>query len=127
MQLNRAQFNKWLRALRSGKYSQTQERLEDQYGYCCLGVACKILIPKKKQEIGWYYFFGETPSDQKHAPNWLKNIDYDFAVKTGVALTDLNDNYGYTFEQIADVLDKVYNKKQSLVFDLNTRSFKRKE
>lgn len=127
MRLNRAQFNKWLRALRSGKYHQTQERLEDIHGYCCLGVACKVIIPKKKQEIGWDGLLGETPNEQKHAPNWLKEIDYDFAVKTGVALTDLNDDCNYTFEQIADVLDKVYNKKQPLDFDLDTKSFKRKE
>ena len=41
-------LKKWIAALRSGKYSQTKEYLQDSRGYCCLGVACEILIPKKK-------------------------------------------------------------------------------
>jgi hypothetical protein len=33
----------WLAALRSGNYSQAKHRLQEGYGYCCLGVACVIL------------------------------------------------------------------------------------
>lgn len=33
---------KWIAALRSGEYKQTEKYLYDGYGYCCLGVACKI-------------------------------------------------------------------------------------
>lgn len=46
---------KWVEALRSGKYSQTTGKLHDlgEGGYCCLGVACKLLeepVVKKQYE-----------------------------------------------------------------------------
>jgi hypothetical protein len=33
---------KWVEALRSGEYTQTQGVLRDESGYCCLGVACVV-------------------------------------------------------------------------------------
>lgn len=33
---------KWLRALRSGRYRQTKNRLTDGKGFCCLGVLCNL-------------------------------------------------------------------------------------
>jgi len=32
----------WAKALRSGKYTQTNGTLANQNGYCCLGVACEV-------------------------------------------------------------------------------------
>ena len=32
----------WLEALESGGYAQTQEVLQDDTGYCCLGVGCRV-------------------------------------------------------------------------------------
>lgn len=34
----------WVSALRSGEYSQTRSHLADEFGYCCLGVLCEVLI-----------------------------------------------------------------------------------
>src|SRR3954466_12240152 len=34
----------WVKALRSGEYRQTSMSLHDDKGYCCLGVACDVLI-----------------------------------------------------------------------------------
>lgn len=34
---------KWVDALRSGEFEQCHGKLHDGIGYCCLGVACKIL------------------------------------------------------------------------------------
>jgi hypothetical protein len=39
---------KWVEALRSGKYKQTEHVLQDTNGYCCLGVACVVY----EQETG---------------------------------------------------------------------------
>lgn len=41
-------IRKWYDALRSGKYKQVRGKLRKRlegggYGYCCLGVACKVL------------------------------------------------------------------------------------
>src|SRR4051812_4302141 len=33
---------KWIEALESGEFKQTTECLEDETGYCCWGVFCKI-------------------------------------------------------------------------------------
>jgi len=40
--------NTWVKALRSGKYNQTQEALKDKTGFCCLGVL-KECVPGIKQ------------------------------------------------------------------------------
>lgn len=33
---------KWIEALRSGEYKQTQHKLKDNIGFCCLGVLCDL-------------------------------------------------------------------------------------
>ena len=35
---------KWIDALRSGKYEQGSEKLRSVTGYCCLGVLCDIYV-----------------------------------------------------------------------------------
>lgn len=52
----------WVKALRSGKYTQTHDNLRDEHGYCCLGVACDLYMKiegggKWRNEDGYYYFF----------------------------------------------------------------------
>lgn len=34
----------WLKALRSGEYSQVRGQLQSDEGYCCLGVACDVAV-----------------------------------------------------------------------------------
>src|SRR5690349_2303722 len=41
---------RWLRALRSGKYQQSQKYLHKGDSFCCLGVLCDIYLKDKKQE-----------------------------------------------------------------------------
>jgi len=38
---------RWLDALRSGKYQQTPGRLRDGNGYCCLGVVCEAVLNRE--------------------------------------------------------------------------------
>lgn len=99
----------WIKALRSGKYKQTTGQLQDNHGYCCLGVACEVLIPQEEQtrnDEGNLY--GYTPTKQSKAPAWLKEIDDDFEVINGKSLTVLNDKELYSFGRIADLLQSVY-------------------
>jgi len=126
MRINREQFKKWLRALRSGKYSQTTGTLQDSIGYCCLGVACEILIPKKKlmykeefdEELGedvvTKYMNGDMPVDQEYAPTWLKDIDEDFKERREDRsnLTELNDTKKLSFKDIADELELAYPERK---------------
>lgn len=105
------QARKWVNALRSGKYSQTKGCLQDSKGYCCLGVACDVFIPKSKQVRDCFlYLEGEEPGEQYFAPFWLKEINDDFYRKTGQLfdLVHLNDKKRYSFDEIADIIEMVY-------------------
>lgn len=113
------EIKKWVRALRSGKYKQTRLVLQDKQGYCCLGVACKTLIPKHKQIKNSLFgtLVGGMVWNQPHAPLWLKEVSAEFARITGTGLIMLNDE-GFstpeeiysplTFDEIADMLELVF-------------------
>jgi len=110
------QIKKWVRALRSGEYSQTTGQLQDDRGHCCLGVACEVFIPKDLH-IRYTYLIGDIPSDQK-APAWLKDLVFIL----GAEITVLNDcgkvrvyvvgvietHKRFTFDEIADLLEYEY-------------------
>jgi hypothetical protein len=49
MEINIEELKIWISALRSGNYEQGKRRLQNKYGYCCLGVACKLFIPEDQQ------------------------------------------------------------------------------
>lgn len=111
------QIEKWVAALRSGKYQQTKDQLQNEYGYCCLGVACDLFISRKHQArtIDRRFILGTLPSDQFHSPKWLKIVSDYFSTLTGASLAGLNDD-GYfdeklapfTFDEIADLLELVF-------------------
>lgn len=116
--MNKKNIMKWINALRSGKYKQTKGALQDSAGYCCLGVACDLFIPKDKLELRAgvddqlhprvyeRIMFGGLPSIQPYAPDWLKDLgekEFD-----GFYLSDLNDSGSLTFNEIADILQIEY-------------------
>lgn len=115
---NKKDIKTWVKALRSGKYSQTKKVLQSEEGYCCLGVACTLFIKPVDQKLKRIYFnnnesykvvlSGGLPRAQQNAPNWLQTVDTDFYDKTGKWLNNLNDNEDFTFDEIADVLEAVY-------------------
>lgn len=109
MRINRRQLEIWINALRSGEFKQGYNQLQKGDTYCCLGVACKVLIPEHKLEIdedGDMY--GIMPGIQSYCPKWLDEIAEDFTNKTGRELPNLNDAAGLTFDEIADLLEAVY-------------------
>lgn len=119
MEPSKKQIMTWVNALRSGEYKQTKHHLQDKKGYCCLGVACDIFIPKKDRIYDKNNFLlGFTPqADQPNSPNWLKQISDKVQNKSGISLLDLNDKllyengsvyYSLTFDEIADVLQAIY-------------------
>jgi uncharacterized membrane-anchored protein len=99
---------KWANALRSGEYKQTQGALQDERGFCCLGVACKIFIPEGEQVTYRGFLSGGVPSIQDNAPEWLDGINYYTNKLLGRGLTELNDLEALTFDEIADVIELVY-------------------
>lgn len=109
MEINKEQLKIWIAALRSGEYKQTTRALQNEHGYCCLGVACKVLIPADKLELDKHGFIDwGIASGQPAAPDWLKLINGDYANKMGPTLIMLNDEFNFTFNQIADLLEKTY-------------------
>lgn len=113
-EINETEFKQWLEALRSGEFKQTKETLQDNEGYCCLGVACKVLIPDKllidELDDGSEVMYGTTPLDQPDCPFWLRRINRDFWKRTRRELITLNDHFEYSFKDIADCLEHVYIK-----------------
>jgi hypothetical protein len=108
MKLNKRQFKKWIEALDSGEYKQTRGILQNVNGYCCLGVACRVLIPENNLRKNGDMLYGVIPDYQPSSPDWLMDINADFERKTLKDLTALNDHYGFTFSEIATCLELVY-------------------
>lgn len=109
MTITKRQAQKWANALRSGKYKQTTGVLQDHLGYCCLGVACDIFIPAKEQlRDDNNYLEGGLPRHQVSVPEWLRDINTDLERKLGTSFSAANDSYGYSFDEIADIIELVY-------------------
>lgn len=97
---------KWLRALESGKFKQTREKLFSGRGYCCLAVACVVagIKPVFKKEDGVYTFDDERTD----LPQWVADW-FGFFERSGGhryhrhldELTVLNDDLKYSLKNIA--------------------------
>ena len=112
MEVKKSDIQKWVKALRSGEYKQTKLSLSDDVGYCCLGVVCKVFIPEEKLIYNDYdknRLLGIEPRSQTNAPEWIKEIRYNFINKSqGEDLMRMNDSERYNFDEIADCLELVY-------------------
>ncbi len=91
---------KWIEALKSGEYKQTQGQLAtmDKQSFCCLGVAAEV--------CQWPYAPTDPDlRDLNYVQIGLRNATGNPANLTDLkALYSLNDNKNWTFEQIADWL-----------------------
>lgn len=101
---------KWVAALRSGEYKQTDgklyrsgfERTSLKTGYCCLGVACIVAGYPKEELAG----LSIIPQRFYKVPAMLcGGVGERYAVQ---ALTNLNDMKNYSFNQIADYIEQNY-------------------
>lgn len=112
--ITKKQAQKWANTLRSGAYKQGRKALQSGDKFCCLGVACKIFIPRNKQFLDSNNeLVGHIPAVQLNAPIWLRQINIDFFNKTGESLINLNDGgFGnkapFSFDEIADLIELVY-------------------
>ena len=112
--LKEEHIKQWCDALRSGKYKQTTGTLQGRQGYCCLGVACELFIPKGQKmrgPDGCLQGGMPTTSTQPNAPEWLMPLVEDCSNLMGKYLPGLNDG-GSTFNQIADVLEDIFLKEE---------------
>lgn len=118
--LQRIRFNpgikdRFVSALRSGDYVQTQRTMRRGTEYCCLGVLCH-LHRQETQMLLWTLEedHGIAYSYSKHfaAPppvvwNWAL-MPLEMADKEDVKkmLMRLNDHYSWSFKKIADLLER---------------------
>lgn len=115
MTVNKENIQKWVDALRSGKYKQGSGRLRRPSaggdGFCCLAVACDVY-----DENGWdgVRYAGEDAYMPLRVSRWL-GLPHQPAVDVGICvgghhettnLIALNDTEGYNFQQIADVIEQ---------------------
>lgn len=112
----------WLEALRSGKYTQGRMRLATTYGddipvrYCCLGVACDVAIKSgldldvaKVDGGAALTFDGGSRVLPDRVQEWLGLEDRSPELRSTsemMSLVGLNDSGDYTFEEIADLIEK---------------------
>jgi hypothetical protein len=123
--MNKERKTNWTTALRSGNYKQTVGMLRDSKGFCCLGVACDLVAKEGGGKwIGQVDNFHFRDNFEEHRTHSLTkgikdlygieghceiDIDCNYKDRQGyplvLRLTDLNDYYRLTFDQIADVID----------------------
>ena len=111
---------KWVAALRSGKYNQTKDHLRDENGYCCLGVLCEIAAKEGvcklelKEMLGSSYIVHQYDDASLTLPSkvieWagLESSNPIITRTSGEdsSLSGLNDELGYNFNQIADIIEE---------------------
>ena len=111
----------WVKALRSGDYKQGRNLLCYEGAYCCLGVLCKLQGRPSQVVNGRTVYDGDIAmlnwpnpmvgvfGGTGHFPSgvWCEVGDPVRGVETLSDLAVLNDK-GATFEQIADVISRVW-------------------
>jgi hypothetical protein len=119
-----ANAKKWVEALRSGDYSQTTGQLhvtvDSEDRYCCLGVACKLAVEggvmvstdQHTQDGVITHTYDQNASLLPTSViKWLglKECDGTYLKDDGdfsSTLAEDNDEHDFTFEQIADVIER---------------------
>jgi hypothetical protein len=99
----------WLVALRSGKYKQARYQLMTSSGFCCLGVACDISGLGVWNNLNEYvntHGLVAKGSLPNYVRDWLGLWDNCGRTLRGGSLADLNDELGWTFEEIANFIEK---------------------
>ena len=95
----------WVEALRSGKYEQTKHCLQNEHGYCCLGVLTKI---SPKEDFINDHGFLEGYSLSIGTMSWAEMLTSGGDLDENNNLATLNDGSDsrepLTFDEIADVI-----------------------
>lgn len=95
---------KWIDALRSGKYKQGKSYLKTKDGkYCCLGVLCEIVgVPHTPDGRGFKFYFEDAnrSSDALPHPGFC-----GLKPEAQNDLTFMNDEENKSFNEIADWIE----------------------
>lgn len=108
---------KWVAALRSGEYKQGKTYLQNRDNtFCCLGVLCDLARKAGVQvSIIDGRIRGATLESQRLVKEWAGLDSHDpslFQNGKGYAkdptLSAWNDDFSYSFNQIADLIEESY-------------------
>ena len=116
----------WVQALRSGEYRQTKTVLHDGAGFCCLGVLCDLYLTAHNDH--WTFGYGDVTdaryidTDYQVLPKAVQKwagLPHDhgaFVVfdrehdsmpqQTTDTLAELNDRWGKSFDELADLIEE---------------------
>lgn len=99
---------RWVKALRSGKYTQERGYLRTENGFCCLGVLCDIQ-KKGKWSLSSGQFAAvpvyEFSGTNVYSPPGAISKSVNVYLKDGyISFDTLNDDHGMSFDEIADVI-----------------------
>jgi len=112
----------WIKALRSGKYAQGEGYLRAGDAYCCLGVLCEVAeVPKVEKDLSIVEYDGKVPKVEKdfsivEYDGKIFNLPLGMTIRlqmcpngrfsgTSYSLAGFNDEWGFTFNEIADVIE----------------------
>lgn len=102
--MNKKWKAKWVKALRSGKYTQGRYQLKSADNqYCCLGVLAEI--QGAKWQHGKPHLKGvciRNESEQYLTPKGSAGMKYTTQRRLG----DMNDEGGMSFDEIANYIEK---------------------
>lgn len=111
---------RWIEALRSGEYEQTDGYLkviaDNETRYCCLGVLCELYIESKnrtlkkklkwkEEEHGGCSIYGKTGRLSAPIKKWCEIDGKDSGERNENLLVDMNDR-GDSFKKIATYIEK---------------------
>ena len=115
---------KWIDALRSGKYEQGSEKLRSVTGYCCLGVLCDLYSQEHNvkwefrgneetnlQPMDYWYFDEQSEFLPYSVMDWAKLKTHNPTVRVHCEDSDDEDTRYYT-DEIANVNDSGYDFSQ---------------
>ena len=111
---------KWVDALRSGKYDQGSEKLRSHQGYCCLGVLCDLYSQELNQE--WEFRGAFEEENTQPTDNWYFDNASEFlpesvrewagfslpSPQVRVDVTENDDEDDWFYDDIANLNDTGY-------------------
>lgn len=108
-------FDEWINALRNSGYEQGCGMLRSSENkFCCLGVAADIYA--KHDNLEWVY--NPEPGNHNFHMHWERGLPTYTTLPASIAkafglersdmdkLITMNDDQGYSFDQIADWLEE---------------------
>ena len=115
--MKKSDVKRWVKALRSGEYTQAQDYLcevdeiDGTASYCCLGVACDLFVNDYWRQsphrydwsIGEFKKWDNVDTTVLPAPEMMESMGLDPTYAKGLA--DLND-VGWSFKKIADKIER---------------------